>query len=50
MAGNIFTLFGGHIGDHVNQNVDLCKICREWSGKCLEAIYTAIHPEHLRQL
>ena len=25
MAGNIFTVFGVYVGDHVNQNVDLCK-------------------------
>ena len=40
MAGNIFTMFGGHTGDYVNQNVDLCKICWVRSGKCLEAIHS----------
>lgn len=40
MAGNTFTMFGGYTGDCVNQNVDLCKICREWSGKCLKAIHS----------
>lgn len=40
MAGNTFTMFGGYIGDYVNQNMELCKICREWSGKCLEAIHS----------